>query len=151
MPEQEVDIHAGLENTLIMLRHQLKAGIGVIRDYDRTLPTICARGSELNQVWTNLISNAIDAMNGQGKLHIRTFRDLTCAVVEVTDNGPGIPPELQKRIFEPFFTTKPLGGGTGLGLDTVFRIVTNHHGDVRFESRPGETRFVVRIPFGKSR
>ena len=151
MPEQEVDIHAGLENTLIMLRHQLKAGIEVIRDYDRTLPTICARGSELNQVWTNLISNAIDAMNGQGKLHIRTFRDPSCAVVEVTDNGPGIPPELQTRIFEPFFTTKPLGGGTGLGLDTVFRIVTNHHGDVRFESRPGETRFVVRIPFSKSR
>jgi signal transduction histidine kinase len=149
MPEQEVDIHAGLENTLIMLRHQLKAGIEVIRDYDRTLPTICARGSELNQVWTNLISNAIDAMNGQGKLRIRTFRDPTGAVVEVTDNGPGIPAELQPRIFEPFFTTKPLGGGTGLGLDTVYRIVTNHHGDVRFESRPGETRFVVRIPFSK--
>jgi signal transduction histidine kinase len=151
MPEQEVDIHAGLENTLIMLRHQLKAGIEVSRDYDRTLPKICARGSELNQVWTNLISNAIDAMDGKGKLRIRTFRDPTCAVVEVMDDGPGIPPEIQTRIFEPFFTTKAVGGGTGLGLDTAFRIVTNHRGDIRFDSRPGETRFTVRIPFSRSK
>jgi signal transduction histidine kinase len=150
MPEQEVDIHAGLENTLLMLRHQLKHGIEVVRDYDRTLPTVCARGSELNQVWTNLISNAIDSMNGEGQLRIRTFREPTCAVVEVIDNGPGIPLEIKTRIFEPFFTTKPVGEGTGLGLDTVRRIIQNHHGDVTFESRPGETRFVVRIPFSKS-
>jgi signal transduction histidine kinase len=150
MPEQEIDIHAGLENTLLMLRHQLKHGVEVVRDYDRTLPPICARGSELNQVWTNLISNAIDAMNGEGKLRIRTFREPTFAVVEVIDNGPGIPSEIKTRIFEPFFTTKPVGEGTGLGLDTVRRIIRNHHGDVTFDSRPGETRFVVRIPFSKS-
>jgi signal transduction histidine kinase len=150
MPEQEIDIHAGLENTLLMLRHQLKHGVEVFRDYDRTLPPICARGSELNQVWTNLISNAIDSMNGEGKLRIRTSREPTFAVVEVIDNGPGIPPEIKTRIFEPFFTTKPVGEGTGLGLDTVRRIIQNHHGDVTFDSRPGETRFVVRIPFSKS-
>ncbi len=151
MPEQEVDIHTGLENTLIMLRHRLKHGVEVVRDYDRTLPAICAHGSELNQVWTNLISNAIDAMNENGNLRIRTAREGTSAVVEVVDNGSGIPPELQPRIFEPFFTTKPVGEGTGLGLDTVYRIVTNHRGYVSFESRPGETRFTVRIPFSKSK
>jgi signal transduction histidine kinase len=151
MPEQEIDIHAGLENTLIMLRHQLKNGIDIVRDYDRTLPTICARGSEFNQVWTNLISNAVDAMKGKGGLRIRTSREGPWAIVEVVDNGPGIPPEIQTRIFEPFFTTKPVGEGTGLGLDTVYRIVKNHHGDVRFESQPGETRFVVRIPLAKSK
>ncbi len=147
--EQEVDIHAGLEDTLIMLRHRLKRGVDVVRDYDRTLPLICARGSELNQIWTNLISNAIDAMNENGKLRIHTVREPSSAVVEITDNGPGIPSELQSRIFEPFFTTKPVGEGTGLGLDTVYRIVKNHHGDVSFESRPGETRFTVRIPLSK--
>ncbi len=149
MPEQEVDIHLGLEDTLIMLRHRLKRGVEVVRDYDRTLPLICARGSELNQIWTNLISNAVDAMNENGKLCVRTAREPSCAVVEITDNGPGIPAELQPRIFEPFFTTKPVGDGTGLGLDTVYRIVKNHHGNVSFESRPGETRFTVRIPLSK--
>jgi signal transduction histidine kinase len=149
MPGQEVDIHNGLENTLIMLRHRLKYGIDVVRDYDRALPAIWAHGSELNQVWTNLISNAIDAMDENGKLRIRTAREMNCAVVEVMDNGPGIPTELQPRIFEPFFTTKSVGEGTGLGLDTVYRIVRNHHGDISFESRPGETRFTVRIPFSK--
>ncbi|MGH8012651.1 MAG: sensor histidine kinase [Candidatus Binataceae bacterium] len=151
MPGQEVDIHNGLENTLIMLRHRLKYGVEVVREYDRTLPAIWAHGSELNQVWTNLISNAIDAMNGNGKLCIRTARETSCAVVEVIDNGPGIPLELQARIFEPFFTTKPVGEGTGLGLDTVYRIVRNHHGNVSFESHPGETRFTVRIPFSNSK
>ena len=151
MPEQEVDIHAGLENTLVMLRHQLKNGIEVVRDYDRTLPTVCAHGSELNQVWTNLISNAADAMKGKGKLRIKTSREGGSAVVEVVDNGPGIPPENQTRIFEPFFTTKPVGEGTGLGLDTVYRIVTGHRGEVSFHSQPGETRFVVRIPLAKSK
>jgi signal transduction histidine kinase len=149
-PEQEVDVHQGLENTLIMLRHRLKNGIDVVRDYDRALPAICARGSELNQVWTNLISNAIDAMNGKGKLRIRTSRDANYALIEVIDNGSGIPPELQTRIFEPFFTTKPVGEGTGLGLDTAYRIIKNHHGDVSFKSHPGETCFAVRIPFSKS-
>ncbi len=134
-----------------MLRHRLKHGIDVVRDYDRTLPAICAHGSELNQIWTNLISNAIDAMNENGKLLYSHGSRATCAVVEITDNGPGIPPELQPRIFEPFFTTKPVGEGTGLGLDTVYRIVTSHHGHVSFESRPGETRFTVRIPFSKSK
>jgi signal transduction histidine kinase len=114
------------------------------------VPPICARGSELNQVWTNLISNSIEAMNGSGKLCIRTASDGDFALVEVIDNGPGIPAEIQTRIFEPFFTTKAVGEGTGLGLDMVYRIVKNHHGDVSVESRPGETRFSVRIPFAKS-
>ncbi|HTU46217.1 MAG TPA: ATP-binding protein [Bryobacteraceae bacterium] len=150
MPEQEVDIHAGLENTLLMLRHQLKNGIEVVRDYDRSLPTICARGSELNQVWTNLISNAADAMKGKGKLRIKTSREGAWAVVDVVDNGPGIPPKIQSRIFEPFFTTKPVGEGTGLGLDTVYRIVKAHRGEVSFQSQPGETQFEVRIPLANS-
>lgn len=150
MPEQEVDIHEGLENTLIMLRYRLKHGVEVVREYDRTLPPVCAHGSELNQVWTNLISNAIDAMKEKGKLRIRTARAGTCALVEIIDNGPGIPAELQPRIFEPFFTTKPVGEGTGLGLDAVYRIVTKHRGSVDFESRPGETRFHVQIPLSKS-
>ena len=148
MPEQEVDIHQGIDNTLIMLHHKLKKGVDVVRDYDRSLPRVCARGSELNQIWTNLIVNAIDAMGGQGRLVIRTAPDGRCVRVEIIDSGSGIPPEIQSRIFEPFFTTKPVGQGTGLGLDTVYRIARNHHGDVSFESRPGETRFIVRIPFG---
>ena len=150
-PEQEIDVHAGLENTLIMLRYRLKHGIEVVLDFDRGLPTVRAHGSELNQVWTNLISNAVDAMNEKGILRIRTSREGKCALVEMIDNGPGIPPELRPRIFEPFFTTKAVGEGTGLGLDAVYRIVTNHHGSVTFESRPGETRFMVRIPFSTSR
>ncbi|MBV9572725.1 MAG: cyclic nucleotide-binding domain-containing protein [Acidobacteriales bacterium] len=147
MPEQKVDIHQGLENTLIMLRPRLKNGIEIVREYDRSLPQVYARGSELNQIWTNLIVNAADAMNGKGKLIIRSTRDGRCARVEVIDNGPGIPDHLKNRIFEPFFTTKPVGEGTGLGLDTVSRIARNHRGDVSFESKPGETRFIVRVPF----
>ncbi|MBV9671136.1 MAG: hypothetical protein JOZ43_09285 [Acidobacteriales bacterium] len=149
MPEQEVDIHLGIENTLVMLRHSLKNNVEVVREYDRTLPPICARGSELNQVWTNLISNAVDAMKGSGQLRIRTGRDLDNVLVEVIDNGPGIPKDIQSRIFDPFFTTKPVGEGTGLGLDAVQRIVRSHHGSVTVDSRPGETRFVVRIPLSK--
>ncbi len=148
MPVQEIDIHPGIETTLIMLRHRLKKGVEVIRDYERDLPKVCARGSELNQIWTNLIVNAIDAMKGEGKLKVRTSRDGKCARVEVIDSGPGIPDEIRNHIFEPFFTTKPVGEGTGLGLDAVYRITKNHGGDVSFESRPGETRFMVRIPFG---
>jgi signal transduction histidine kinase len=147
MPEQEVDVHSGIESTLLILKHQWKHGVEIVREYDRTLPTICAKGSELNQVWTNLIDNAIDAMKGKGVLRIRTAREWNTLLVEIVDNGPGIPAEIQSRIFEPFFTTKPVGEGTGLGLDTVYRIVRNHHGDIRLTSRPGETCFQVRLPF----
>jgi signal transduction histidine kinase len=144
--QQEVDIHEGLDNTLLILHYRLKHGVDVIREYDRTLPRICAYGSELNQVWTNLIDNAVDAMGGKGELRIRTSRVGDCVQVEIIDNGPGIPPEVKPHLFEPFFTTKRVGEGTGLGLDTVNRIVSQHHGHVRVESRPGETNFQVSLP-----
>jgi len=146
MPEQEVDVHQGLENTLLILRHRLKQGISITREYDRDLPKVCAHTGELNQVWTNLIDNAIDSMNGKGELRVRTARELNRVLVEIGDNGPGIPPEVQQRIFEPFFTTKEVGEGLGLGLDSVYRIVRNHRGEVSFQSRPGDTRFQVRLP-----
>ena len=145
-PEQEIDIHQGLDSTLLMLKHQLKQGVNVTREYDRDLPKIRARGGELNQVWTNLIDNAIDAMSGKGELRIRTARELDYALVEIRDNGTGIPPEIQSRIFEPFFTTKGVGEGTGLGLETAYRIVRNHRGEITFKSKPGDTRFEVRLP-----
>jgi signal transduction histidine kinase len=145
-PQQEIDIHHGLENTLVMLRYRLKHGIEVKLDFDRTLPRVCAHGSELNQVWTNLIDNAVDAMNGQGELRIRTAREPADLLVEITDNGPGIPRDILDRIFEPFFTTKGAGNGTGLGLDTARRIVREHGGELSVDSRPGETRFQVRLP-----
>jgi signal transduction histidine kinase len=129
----------------------LKNGVNITREYDRDLPKVCAHGSELNQVWTNLIQNAIDAMNGKGELRIRTVHELDRVMVEIGDNGPGIPAEKQNRIFEPFFTTKTVGEGLGLGLDTVYRIVKNHRGDVGFESHPGDTRFQVRLPFAKTK
>ena len=147
--EQEVDIHQGIESTLTMMNHVLKHGVTVVRDYDKTLPPICARGSELNQVWTNLIDNAAAAMNGNGELRIHTARENDRVLVEIADNGPGIPAEIQTRIFEPFFTTKPMGQGTGLGLDAVRRIITTHHGDVRVQSKPGETVFQIRLPISK--
>lgn len=147
LPDQEIDVHEGLENTLIMLHYRLKHGITVVRDYDRSIPPICARGGELNQVWTNIIDNAIDAMNGRGELLVRTAAEFGRVLVEFRDNGPGIPAEIRDRIFEPFFTTKPVGEGTGLGLDTVYRIVMNHHGEVRVESEPGRTSFQIRLPF----
>lgn len=146
-PEQEIDVHEGLENTLIMLHYRLKRGVEVLREYDRSIPRICARGSELNQVWTNLIDNAIDAMNGHGELLVRTTAEFDGVLVEIRDNGAGISPEIRDRIFEPFFTTKPVGEGTGLGLDTVYRIVQKHRGQVRVESEPGRTSFRVRLPF----
>jgi signal transduction histidine kinase len=146
-PEQEIDVHDGLENTLIMFHFRLKHGIEVVREYDRSIPRICARGSELNQVWTNLIDNALDAMNGRGELLVRTAVEFDGVLVEIRDNGPGIPPEIRDRIFEPFFTTKPVGDGTGLGLDTVYRIVHQHRGQVRVDSAPGRTSFQVRLPF----
>jgi len=146
MPEQEVDIHDGIETTLIMLKHRLKNGIEVVRDYDRTIPRMVVRGRELNQVWTNLITNAIDAMHGQGKLRITTKCTEGSVRVEVADNGSGIPPEIKDRIFEPFFTTKGVNEGTGLGLDIAARVVRNHGGGIEVHSKPGETVFGVRLP-----
>jgi signal transduction histidine kinase len=146
IPEQEVDVHQGLENTLLILRHRLKQGISITREYDSSLPKICAHPGELNQVWTNLIDNAIDSMNGKGELRVRTAKEMGRVIVEIGDNGPGIPLDVQQRIFEPFFTTKEVGQGLGLGLDSVYRIVRNHGGDVTFQSRPGDTRFQVRLP-----
>ena len=146
-PMQEVDIHDGLESTLTMLGHKLK-NVTLVRAYDRSVPRIMAYGSELNQVWTNLIDNAIHAVDGTGKICVGTCREDDQLVVEIVDNGPGIPPEVQSHLFEPFFTTKPVGTGTGLGLIISNRIVADRHGgEIEFESRPGETRFKVRLPF----
>jgi signal transduction histidine kinase len=145
-PEQEVDVHRGIENTLTMLKFRLKQGVEVKREFDANLPRILAHGSELNQVWTNLIDNAIDAMGGKGELTIRTSRELDFILVEVIDNGPGIPDAVKPHIFEPFFTTKGVGEGTGMGLDAVYRIVRGHRGEVGFDSRPGRTSFQVRLP-----
>jgi signal transduction histidine kinase len=146
-PEHEVDVHDGLEKTLLVLHHKTRSGVQIRREYDDHLPRIQANGAELNQVWTNLIDNAIDAMHGQGQIVIRTRRENGTVVVEIEDQGPGIPPELMSRIFDPFFTTKEPGKGTGLGLDIVRRIVVDgHHGDVAVASAPGDTRFSVRLP-----
>jgi signal transduction histidine kinase len=144
---QEVDIHDGLENTLTILGHKLRGHINVTRAYDRHLPRLTVYGSELNQVWTNLLDNAIDALQGHGQITISTWQDGAFVCVEIVDNGPGIPQDIQTRIFEPFFTTKEVGKGTGLGLDIAYRIiVTDHHGDLTLTSRPGETRFRVSLP-----
>ena len=146
---QELDVHKGLDNTLLILKYKLrKKNVSVTRDYAESLPLIKAYGSELNQVWTNLIVNAVDAMNEGGTLKVRTKREPTDILVEIRDNGAGIPASARSRIFEPFFTTKPVGEGTGLGLDTVARIVRKHRGNVRFESKPGDTCFQVRLPIG---
>jgi len=145
-PYQVVDVHELLSSTLLMMSAKLN-GIKIVKQYDKTLPKIPAYAAELNQVWTNLIDNAAQAMNGSGTLTITTKRDDDCVLVEIGDTGPGIPADIQKRIFEPFFTTKPVGEGTGLGLDIAWRIVVNkHHGDVSVESVPGDTRFQVRLP-----
>jgi signal transduction histidine kinase len=146
MPEQEVDIHDGIETTLILLKHRLKNGIEVVREYDRNIPRMTVRGSELNQVWTNLIANAVDAMNGIGKLRIATKCTGGRVLVEIADTGSGIPPEIKGRIFEPFFTTKGVNEGTGLGLDIVARVVKNHGGSIQVESEPGNTVFGVHLP-----
>jgi len=148
---QEVNLRDDLENTLKIFGHWLKKGITVTREYNENTPRVCAYGSELNQVWTNLIDNAIDAMNGSGELRIRTWRELDCAVVAIGDNGPGIPEEIRSRIFDPFFTTKGVGEGTGLGLDTVRRIVQKHHGNIELKSKPGDTKFIVRLPIKQPR
>jgi signal transduction histidine kinase len=145
-PQQNVDIVKSLENTLTILNHKLKRGVTVVREYHPVPLLVDSFGSELNQVWTNIIDNAIDAMQGQGELRVRTYRDDGCVVVEISDNGPGIPPDVQPHIFEPFFTTKGVGQGTGLGLDTAQRIVKKHRGDIQVESKPGDTRFQVWLP-----
>lgn len=146
-PKQEVDIHEGIEATLTIMRHKLKHGVEVVREYDHTLPKVSVYGSELNQVWTNLIDNALDAMDCKGTLTIRTRRDGGLVIVEVGDSGPGIPQDVQARLFEPFFTTKPVGKGTGLGLDITWRIVVNRHGGtIKVHSKPGDTRFLVMLP-----
>lgn len=144
---QELDVHKGLDNTLLILKYKLKKkNISVTRDYAESLPHIKAYGSELNQVWTNLIVNAVDAMSNGGTLKVRTKREPTDIMIEIRDNGAGIPAAARTRIFEPFFTTKQVGEGTGLGLDTVARIVRKHRGNIRFESKPGDTCFQVRLP-----
>ncbi len=145
-PVQEVDIHAGLDNTLVILRHKLKEGVQVKRDYAPDLPHIEGHGGELNQVWTNILDNAIDAMHGHGEIVLRTRCSGENIVVEIQDNGPGIPESIQKRIFEPFFTTKPPGQGTGLGLHIAYNVVNNHRGAIRVTSQPGKTVFEVTIP-----
>jgi signal transduction histidine kinase len=145
-PVQQVDVRAGIDNTLVILRAKLKAGITVTRDYQPDLPLIEALGSELNQVWTNILDNAIDAMGGQGEIRIRTFARGTDVVVELCDNGPGMPPEVRERIFEPFYTTKPPGSGTGLGLHISHNVVARHGGRINVRSRPGETCFEVCLP-----
>jgi signal transduction histidine kinase len=149
-PHRFIDVHEGLDATLVMFGRKLgdEAGIGIVKEYDRTLPKIPAYPAELNQVWTNIIDNAIDAMGGSGTLTVRTGRvDDQCVFVEIGDTGPGIPPDVRRRIFEPFFTTKPVGHGTGLGLDVSYRVVVNRHrGDITATSEPGDTRFRVVLP-----
>src|SRR6202522_2944009 len=149
-PLQNVDIVKSLETTLTILNHKLKHGVTVERDYQKIPLLVNSFGSELNQVWTNLIDNAIDAMNGEGKLKIRTYRDDEWVVVEIIDNGPGISPAVQAHMFEPFFTTKGVGQGTGLGLDTVQRIVKKHRGNIQVNSAPGKTCFEVWLPLAEA-
>ncbi|HWZ75942.1 MAG TPA: ATP-binding protein, partial [Candidatus Sulfotelmatobacter sp.] len=148
-PVQNVDVVKSLETTLTILNYKLRRGVELQRDYQRIPLLVNSFGSELNQVWTNLIDNAIDAMDGKGELRVRTYRDDSCVVVEIGDNGPGISPEIKSHIFEPFFTTKGVGEGTGLGLDTVQRIVKKHRGTIQVSSRPGDTRFQVWLPLAK--
>jgi signal transduction histidine kinase len=147
---QSVDVVKSLETTLTILNHKLKHGVAVQRDYQKVPLLVNSFGSELNQVWTNIIDNAIDAMGGKGELRVRTYRDDGCVVVEIGDNGPGISPEVEPHIFEPFFTTKRVGEGTGLGLDTVQRIVKKHRGNIQVKSKPGNTRFEVWLPVAEA-
>src|SRR4051794_35358536 len=148
----EVEVHEGLETTLAVLGHKLKhTAIEVRRDYDRDLPKLMARGSELNQVWTNLLDNAIDALGDKGAITITTRRDGDSVQVDISDDGPGIPPEIRARIFDSFVTTKDVGEGTGLGLATARRIVVGRHdGTLTVDSRPGATTFHVRLPIERS-
>ncbi len=150
-PVQNVDIVKSLENTLTILHHKLKHGVNVKRDYQPVPLLVNSFGSELNQVWTNLIDNAIDAMGGSGDLRVRTCREDGFVMVEIGDSGMGIRPEVKAHIFEPFFTTKKVGEGTGLGLDTVQRIVKKHKGNIQVDSKPGDTRFQVWLPLSDAR
>jgi signal transduction histidine kinase len=146
-PLLEVDVHEGLENTLVILQHKLKKGVTVKREYAPNLPRIQAYASELNQVWTNIIDNAADAMRGEGVIILRTHAEDDRVIVEIIDNGPGIPEAIQSRIYEPFFTTKPPGQGTGLGLHISHDIIANHHrGQLLVKSKPGETIFKAVLP-----
>jgi signal transduction histidine kinase len=146
-PLLEVDVHEGLENTLVIMQHKLKKGVTVRREYAPDLPRIQAYASELNQVWTNIIDNAVDAMNGKGELRVKTYEADQRVIVEIADNGPGIPQNIQSRIFEPFFTTTAPGQGTGLGLHISHDIIANrHHGQLTVESKPGETKFRAALP-----
>ncbi|UCD98791.1 MAG: CoA-binding protein [Chloroflexota bacterium] len=145
-PIQAVDVQEGLDNTLVMLRHKLKQGIEVKREYGDNLPQIQAYGSELNQVWTNIIDNAVDAMNGKGEIIIKTHQEGDWVIVEIEDNGPGIPEDVQEKIFSPFFTTKAVGKGTGLGLNISYKIIEKHSGEIKVFSKPGKTRFRVTLP-----
>jgi signal transduction histidine kinase len=146
-PFRPVDVHELLDSTLLMLGRKIGDRITVVKEYDHSLPEVPVFAAELNQVWTNLIDNAIAAMDGVGTLTVRTAREEDRLLVEIGDTGPGVPAEIKDRIFEPFFTTKPVGSGTGLGLDISWRIVVNkHRGDLSVRSVPGDTRFQVRIP-----
>lgn len=150
-PYQMIDVHEGLKATLVMFAGKFAGGVKLVKDFDRTLPKIPGYPAELNQVWTNIIDNALAAMAGSGVLTVRTARDGEWLLVEIGDTGPGIPPEHRKRVFEPFFTTKGVGEGTGLGLDVSWRVVVNrHHGDLTVESQPGDTRFQIRLPVTES-
>jgi signal transduction histidine kinase len=149
-PVQNVDLVKSLETTLTILNHKLKHGVVVKRDYQRVPLLVNSFGSDLNQVWTNIIDNAIDAMEGKGELRVRAYRDDACVVVEIGDNGPGIPADVKPHIFEPFFTTKGVGEGTGLGLDAVQRIVKKHRGNIQISSKPGDTCFKVWLPFAEA-
>ncbi len=150
-PHARADIHKGIESTLVMLSAKLK-DVEVVTEFDRSLPPVPMYAGELNQVWTNLLDNAVQAMDGHGKVTVRTSLDGDAVRVEIADQGPGVPPELRRRIFEPFFTTKPTGQGTGLGLDISYRIVVARHGgDLTVESEPGDTRFIVRLPLTERR
>jgi signal transduction histidine kinase len=151
-PVQAVDVHEALDSTLVILRNKLKTGIEVHREYEPNLPAVAAYGSELNQVWTNLLDNAADAMGGRGNVTIRTRLDGDHVVVEIEDDGPGVPGGIQGQVFDPFFTTKEPGKGTGLGLSTSYSIVTEkHHGSMTLHSRPGSTTFSVRLPIDAPR
>jgi len=152
LPASDVDVEEGIEVTLRMFQHKLKHDIEVKRQYDPDLPKIHANGGELNQIWTNLIDNAIDAISDAPAkiLTVRTCKEANNILVEIADSGPGIPPEVQAHIFDAFFTTKPVGKGTGLGLDIAYRIVRNHHGSISFKSSPGQTVFQVRLPISLS-
>lgn len=146
-PVQRVDLHEALDNTLVLLRSKLRQGIVVQRQYAEALPRILGYGSELNQAWTNIIDNAIDAMQGQGQLTLRTYEHSGQVVVEIEDTGPGIPAAIQHRIFDPFFTTKPVGQGAGLGLYISFNIIVEkHRGELSLDSQAGRTRFVAKLP-----